>query len=61
MIETKQVQDGCLQVVNVNFIFGNVKAKFVGEKLIFTSYILLAKGMNEEWKIISDMPDIEKR
>ncbi len=37
-----------------------VKAKFTGKKLIFTTFIQLVKDSAGKWKIISDLPIIQK-
>ncbi|KAA3640200.1 MAG: hypothetical protein DWQ02_02405 [Bacteroidetes bacterium] len=37
-----------------------VLARFSGKELHFTTYILLVKDVNGQWKIVNDMPHIEK-
>lgn len=36
-----------------------VKAKLSGEQLIFTTFIQVVKNAKGEWKVLSDMPQIE--
>ncbi len=37
-----------------------VKAKFTGQELTFTTFIQLIEDVDGEWRIISDMPVIQK-
>lgn len=37
-----------------------VKARFTGTELNFQTYLFLAKDTHGQWKIVSDMPFIEK-
>lgn len=46
--------------IDINGNNASVKAIFQGEKLTFTTYLLLVKETSGEWKLISDMPVIEK-
>ena len=34
MIDSKAVQDGCLEVMNVNFVFNHVVSQFVGATIV---------------------------
>ena len=38
-----------------------VKARFTGEQLVFTTYILLVKNAEEQWQVVDDMPVVEKK
>ena len=37
-----------------------VKARFAGSELVFTTFIQIVKNSDEEWKVISDLPIIQK-
>ena len=37
VVQSQLMQDGCLEIVNVNFIFGNSEAEFVGLTIAETS------------------------
>ena len=37
-----------------------VKARFSGKELTFTTFIQVIQDIDDEWRIMSDMPVIEK-
>ena len=38
-----------------------IKARFSGKKLIFTTFLLLAKNADDQWQVVNDMPLVEKK
>lgn len=55
--DTREVKIKSIDIVQDN---AYVKAELIGKKLKFTSFFLLVKTRSNEWKLISDMPYIEK-
>lgn len=49
-----------IQTVDINDLNAMVKVQLKGAKATFTTYLLLAKGSDQMWRIISDMPTMEQ-
>ncbi|MDW3646954.1 MAG: nuclear transport factor 2 family protein [Bacteroidia bacterium] len=55
--DSRKVKIEEIEVIGKNAV---VKATFTGKKLIFQTFVQLVKGPDGEWKVISDMPVIQK-
>ncbi|MEM6807431.1 MAG: nuclear transport factor 2 family protein [Bacteroidota bacterium] len=55
--DSRKVKIEEIQVIGKNAV---VKAKLQGKQLIFETFIQLVKDAEGEWKVISDLPKIEK-
>lgn len=55
--DKRKVKIGEIKVIGNNAM---VEATFTGEKLIFETFLQLAKDASGEWKVISDFPKIAK-
>lgn len=53
-------RDVTILTMNVTNNNASVKAQLTGKDLLFTTYLLLVKNEEGEWKIVNDMPFIEK-
>ena len=55
--DSRKVKIEEIEVIGNNAV---VKATFTGQKLIFQTFVQLVKGSDGDWKVISDMPTIQK-
>lgn len=55
--DSRKVKIEEVEVIGNNAV---VKATFTGKKLIFQTFVQLVKGSDGAWKVISDMPAIQK-
>ncbi|MEL6256685.1 MAG: nuclear transport factor 2 family protein [Bacteroidota bacterium] len=55
--DSRKVKIEEIEVIGKNAV---VKATFTGKKLIFQTFVQLVKGPDGEWKVISDMPAVQK-
>ena len=55
--DSRKVKIEEIEVIGNNAV---VKATFTGKKLIFQTFVQLVKGSDGSWKVISDMPAIQK-
>ena len=53
-------RDVTILTMNITNNNAAVKAQLVGKNLLFTTYLLLVKNEEGDWKIVNDMPFIEK-
>ena len=53
--DKRKVKIGEIKIIGNNAM---VEATFTGEKLVFETFLQLAKDVSGEWKIISDFPKI---